>query len=57
MTDKNNKMNDVEKKYEELVKELKKELPNIVLPSMGMLDDSECVDINGKEFVIGNKEV
>ena len=57
MTDKNNKMNDVEKKYEELVKELKKDLPNIVLPSMGIFDDSEYLNINGKDFVIGNKEV
>ena len=45
------------KEYEKIIAEIRKELPNIVLPSMGMLDDSECVDINGKEFVIGNKEV
>lgn len=42
---------------EKLIMEIKKELPNLILPSMGMFDEVGCVDINGKDFVISNKEV
>lgn len=42
----------VSKDYEELVKELKKELPNIILPSMGMLDDAGQIEIDGKDYII-----
>lgn len=49
--------NVLEKEYEELIADIKKELPNIVLPSMGMLDEIGYVDINGKDFVMSNKEV
>lgn len=45
------------KYYEELILEIKKELPNIVLPSMGMLEENKSIDIDGKDFVISNKEV
>ncbi|MBQ8681329.1 MAG: hypothetical protein IJ509_00235 [Bacilli bacterium] len=55
MTDNNKEI--VSKEYEELVKELKQELPNIVLPSMGMLDDVEVVDINGKDYIMSDEEV
>ena len=56
MNEKNNK--DVtHSEYEKLILEIKKELPNIVLPSMGMLEEIDCLNIEGKEFVIGNKEV
>ena len=47
----------IEKEYEDLLLEIKKDLPNIVLPSMGMLDESLNVDINGKDFVISKEEV
>mgnify|MGYP003313130906 CR=1 FL=1 len=47
-------MNDIE--YKELVEEIKKELPNIVLPSMGMFDEVDKIVINGKDFVV-NEEV
>lgn len=50
-----NKNNVIEKEYEELVIELKKELPNIVLPSMGRLEDSQHIDINGKDFVVSDR--
>jgi len=43
--------------YEKLILEIKKELPNIVLPSMGMLEEVGSLSIEGKEFIIGNKEV
>ena len=44
---------------EDLVREIKEKLPNIVLPSMGMFDDSELFDIDGKKFILkdNDKEV
>lgn len=57
MNDVNNKIGNIEKEYEELVREIKKELPNLILPSMGMFEEISGVDINGKDFLIGNKEV
>jgi len=39
--------------YEKLILEIKKELPNIVLPSMGMLEEVGSLSIEGKEFIIG----
>lgn len=42
----------VQKEYEELVRDLREELPNIILPSMGMLDDVGRVDIDGKDYII-----
>ena len=56
MNEKNN-MDIMNKDYEELILEIKKELPGIVLPSMGILEEIGYLDIEGKEFVIGNKEV
>ena len=47
-------MSDIE--YKELVEEIKKELPNIVLPSMGMFDEVDKIVINSSDFV-GNEEV
>lgn len=42
--------------YKSLVMEIKKELPNIVLPLMGLEDIKGVVDIDGKDFIISNKE-
>jgi hypothetical protein len=47
----------MEKEYIELVKEIKNDFPNIMLPSMGLMDDIFLVDINSKDFVINNEEV
>lgn len=47
-------MNEVE--YKNLVEEIKKELPNIVLPSMGMYDEVDKIVIDNSDF-IGNEEV
>lgn len=55
MSDKNS--NGLENEYEVLMSEIKKELPNIIFPSMGMFDEVGCVDINGKDFIVGNEEV
>ena len=52
MTDNNKRNEEVKKEYEELVKKLREELPNIILPSMGMLDDVERVEIDGKDYII-----
>ena len=51
MNNKEDKKIFINKEYEELVKDLKKELPNIVLPSMGIIDDDVDININGKDFV------
>ena len=51
----NKKQNvEMQKEYEELVRGLKEELPNIILPSMGMLDEVERVDIDGKNYIIND---
>ena len=47
-------MSDIE--YKELVEEIKKELPNIVLPSMGLYDEVDKIVIDNSDF-IGNEEV
>lgn len=59
MNNKDNRIDNLELEYQDLIIEIKKELPNIVLPSMGRLDDSGYIDINGKNFVMskGNEEV
>lgn len=49
--------NGVDKGYEELVLEIKKELPNIILPSMGLFDEVDSLNIDGKEFVLSSEEV
>ena len=49
--------NRLDNEYEVLIAEIKKELPNIIFPSMGMLDEVGYVDINGKDFIMGNEEV
>ena len=48
----NNNIEVISKEYEKLVSELKKDLPNIVLPSMGMLNDVEKIDIDGSNYII-----
>ena len=51
----NSKGNEIEKKkYEELVKELREKLPNIILPSMGMHDDISPVGFDGKNYIRNN---
>ena len=44
-------VNEEEKSYIELLKEVQKENPNLILPSMGMLEDQDKVDINGKDYI------
>lgn len=44
-------MKDEEKGYFDCVKEIQKEMPNIILPSMGMLDNEEKIDINGADYI------
>lgn len=40
--------------YIELLNKIRKELPNLVLPSMGMIDDIEQININAKDYIINN---
>lgn len=42
--------------YKALEMEIRKELPNIVLPLMGLEDNKGIVDIDGKDFIISDKE-
>ena len=46
--------NNINKEYLDLINDIKKELPNIILPSMGMFDEVSRLDIDGKEFLISN---
>lgn len=56
MTDNEKKKSLVNQEYDELVLEIKKELPNIILPSMGMLDDVGRVEIDGKDYIISDSD-
>lgn len=48
----NGKNNEIaSKEYEELVKELREKLPNIILPSMEMNNDVLPVNIDGKNYI------
>ena len=51
-----NKDKFLEKEYEELILEIKKDLPNIVLPSMGVLDEVSHIDIKSKDFIVSSNE-
>ncbi len=39
-----------DKNYIELIKEAQEKLPKVVLPSMGLVDHEEFIDIHGKDF-------
>ena len=43
------------KSYIDILKEASEELPNLVLPSMGIIDNEEKVDIDVKDYFI-NKD-
>lgn len=45
-----------DKGYKELIIEIKKELPNIVLPLMGMEEENRDINISGRDFIVVNKE-
>lgn len=47
----------MDKEEKSIIKELdeiQKNLPNIIIPSMGMLEDNNKIEINNEEFI--NKE-
>lgn len=46
----------VEKNYIELLEEAQKKLPNIILPSMGMLENEDHIDINGNDYIKKSSE-
>lgn len=48
-------MNEEDKSYIEMLKEIQKENPNLILPSMGMIDNENRVEVNGKDYI--KKEV
>ena len=50
MDDNKKKQDDTVKSYIEILKEAEKALPNLVLPSMGMLDNEKKVDIDVKDY-------
>lgn len=49
-----NENKEINNEYINLLKEVREELPNIVLPSMGMLDDVGQVNLNGKDYIISD---
>ena len=49
--DNKNKEEEV-KTYIEIIKEATKEIPNITLPSMGIIDNEKKIDIEAKDYLI-----
>lgn len=47
--------NNKNKEYIELINEIKKELPNIVLPSMGIFEEIKQLNIDSKDFLINGE--
>ena len=41
-----------EKSSLELAKKIREEIPNIVLPSRGMFEEEDKIDIKGKDYII-----
>lgn len=52
MTKSENSSNIMNDEYMEIVTKIKHEFPDIVLPSMGMTNNEEVIDINGKDYII-----
>ena len=44
-------VDDKEKSYIEILEDAQKKIPNVVLPSMGILNNEIKVDVNGKDYV------
>ena len=44
-------MDNKDKNYIKILEEAQKSNPGIVLPSMGILDNSKKVDIKGKDYI------
>lgn len=51
---KNNKVD--EKNYITVLKEAQSKIPNIILPSMGLIDNTKKIEINGKDYLNSIKE-
>ena len=43
--------NNLNNDSQELINKIKKELPNIVLPAMGIFEEIKKIDIDGKDFL------
>ena len=42
--------------YQEIYKEVKEKMPNLILPSMGKFKEEESIEINSGNFISDNKE-
>ncbi len=47
-----NKEKDETKTYIDILKEASKSLPNLTLPSMGIIDNEKKIDIEAKDYFI-----
>ena len=45
-----------EEDYLEMLKKLQESMPNIILPTMGLIDNDTKVDINSSDFFKESKE-
>ncbi len=52
MDNKNKEEEIKSKSYVDILKEASREMPNLVLPSMGIIHNEQKVDINGKDYFI-----
>lgn len=41
--------------YEKIVSKIKNKFPDIVLPSMGMINNEEVIDIKGEDYIISTE--
>ena len=44
-------VDDKDKSYIKILEEAQKKIPNIILPSMGIIDNEKKIDINGKDYI------
>ena len=42
--------------YLKILEEVKKEMPNLILPSMGMFNEEVSIEMDSSKFISGNKE-
>ena len=56
MDDNKKKQEDDVKSYIEILKEAEKKMTNLVLPSMGMLDNEKKIDIDVKDYFLKDSQ-
>ena len=50
MVERNKKDHDEDQSYIDILKEAQEKIPNVILPSMGLIHNEIAVNIHGKDF-------